>query len=72
MLTDPWNSRNGEHRIPLRSFKPLFNEISKMSDICSSFRKIYTQGLYTYFETAQLCFSLVSEKKRVETPKFYD
>ena len=57
----------------LRSLQPLLNEISKMSDISSSFRKnVCIWGLYTYFEIAQVLFLLVYEKKGVESPKLYD
>ena len=39
-----------------------FNEISKISDVCSIFVKVYVLMWYKYFKPRKFCFSFVSEK----------
>ena len=43
-----------------------------MSDICSILRKNTCIGVVHIFETAQVCFPFVTDKKGVKTLKIYD
>ena len=49
-----------------------FYQISKISHICSIFRKSVCIGSYTYFETAQVLFSLCFRENGVKTLKIYE
>ena len=66
MLSDPWNSRQRH----IESLYGHSNHFLMKSAKCQLSAQVVYMGLYTYFETAQVLFPFVSEKKGVETGKF--
>ena len=49
-----------------------FYEIIKISQSAQFFVRVFVLGWYTYFETAQVFFSLCFQEKGIETLKIYE
>ena len=52
-----------EKRMTLRSLQPLSMKLAKSHISAEFFVRVYVLGWYTYFETPQVLFSFVSEKR---------
>ena len=52
-----------DRKSALRSLQPLFTKLAKSQISAQFFVRMYVQGLYTYFESAQVLFSLYFREK---------
>ena len=55
-----------------RSLQSLLSQLAKSHISAQFFDRLYVLGWYTYFETAQVWFSLCFREKEVKTLKTYE
>ena len=58
--------------LQLRSLQPLFTKLAKSHISAQFLVRMFVLGWYTYFETAQVLFSLCFRETGVKTPKIYE
>ena len=72
LMEVPYMLRLRETHFNFRPLQPLFTKLTKSHISTQFFVEVFVLGWYTYFETAEVLFSLFSEKRGVKTLKIYE